>query len=319
MALYTLLSKKQIENLVDQFGLPAPKKIRGILEGTVNTFYRLDYPNRSYFLKIDEVADRKRLLKEIEVFRVMTRISKKLPCHIAGPLPALNQKYFVPFGKKFVLLFEALEGKTASYENLNSTQLKIIGSALAHLHSLTRKSKLPAHRFGLEGQRKVYQDIEKKLKKKYPWIDLFISQWMQILKKEEPRGLPSGLIHADLFAENILFKGNRLTGFIDFEAAGRGPFLFDIGVCLHALCTKGKKFDQKRCRSFLKGYETIRKLTADEKKHFSYYFHQSAMRFLLTRLRDFELKDGPVKTKPFKDFREYLFRFSHPLTPLPFR
>lgn len=319
MALYTHLSKKQVEKLAGQFGLPPPKKIRGILEGTVNTFYRLDYPHTSYFLKIDEVADRKRLLREIEVFRTIRRISKKLPCQIAAPLPTTKENFFVPFGKKFVLLFPALEGKTATYKSLNSSKLKTIGRVLAQFHNLTRNTPLPPHRFDRTGQEKVYKEIEKKLKKKYPWINLFISQWMEILKKEEPHELPSGLIHADLFAENILFKGNRLAGFIDFEAAGRGPFLFDVGVCLHALCAKGKKFDQTRCRAFLKGYEQVRKLMAEEKKNFSYYLHQSAMRFLLTRLRDFELKEGPVKAKPFKDFKEYLLRFSSSLTLLPSR
>lgn len=308
MALYTPLSKKQIKKLAGQFGLAPPKKIRGILEGTVNTFYRLDYPQASYFLKIDEVADRKRLLREIEVFKIINRISKKLPCQIATPLPTKKKKYFIPLGKKFALLFPALEGKTAAYKNLNLSKLEAIGRALARFHQLTQNSRLPPHRFDRAGQEKVYREIEKKLKKKHPWIDLFINQWMEILKKEEPRGLPSGLIHADLFAENILFKGNRLTGFIDFEAAGAGPFLFDIGVCLHALCAKGKKFNQTRCDAFLKGYETIRKLTADEKKHFTYYLRQSGLRFLLTRLRDFELKEGPIKAKPFKDFKEYLSR-----------
>ena len=102
---------------------------------------------------------------------------------------------------------------------------------------------------------------------------------------------------------------NRLNGILDFEAAGFGSFLFDVAVAIHACCHDGKKFLLPQVKSFLKGYQSVRSFNAKERRHVEYYLFESAMRFLLTRLRDFELKDGPVKAKPFKDYRQYLRRF----------
>ncbi len=313
MALYTSLTKKQISDLVSHFGLSAPKKIKGILEGTVNTYYKLDYADgSSYFLKIDETADKKRLKKELQVFALLNRIQKKLPFDIPLPLPTRSGKYSIPLKRgalKEVLLFKTIAGKTATPSSLTSQKLKQIGKALAYLHRLTQKNRLNPHRFNLHGQTQVFQQIRPKLKKKLPVVEDSIAGWLSFLKRSEPKKIPSGLIHADLFPENILFVGNRLKGILDFEAAGKGAFLFDIAVSLHALTYTGKKFDPKKITAFLTGYLSVRRFTREEIQSLEYYLLQSALRFLLTRLRDFELKDGPVKAKPFKDYREYVKRF----------
>lgn len=309
MALYTKLSKSRITRLVSPFGLPPPKKIRGVLEGTVNTYYELTYPKRAYFLRVDEVADLKRLKNELRVFDLLERIRKRLSFKTTLPLRAKNGKRYLPFGRKFVLLFEKINGASYFHRRLKGKHLYQIGHALAELHRAAKNRPLPRHRFNFPGLEKVYREILPRLKRKHPAVCLEIDQWMAWLEKNEPK-VPCGLIHADLFPENLLFIRHRLEGILDFEAAGLGPFLFDIAVTLHACCHDGKNFSVEKCRRLLKGYRSARKLTAKENKWFEYYLYQSAVRFLLTRLRDFELKDGPVRAKPFKDYREYLRRFS---------
>ncbi|MBI4411864.1 MAG: homoserine kinase [Deltaproteobacteria bacterium] len=310
MALYTRLTRQQILNLLKPFGFDAPQKIRGVLEGTVNTFYELTYPKKSYFLRVDEVADLKRLKNELRVFDLLERVQKRLSFKTTLPLQTKKGKYYVPLGKKYVLLFEKIHGASYFHHRLMGAHLYRIGRALAELHQSTKNCRLPPHRFNFPGLESVYREILLRLKKRHPTVALDIGQWMSWLKKNEPKGVPSGLIHADLFPENLLFVRDRLEGILDYEAAGFGSCLFDIAVTLHACCHDGKNFSIEKCLRFLRGYQSVRKLTAKEIKSFEYYLYQSAIRFLLTRLRDFELKPGPVKAKPFKDYREYLRRFA---------
>lgn len=312
MALYTKLSRQQISRMVAEFGLQPPQKIRGVLEGTVNTFYKLTYPDKVYFLKIDEVGSRTRLNREIALFKILGRLKKKLGFEIPIPLQTKNKKYFISLnkkGKKFALIFTQVQGRSIPPRALGNRHLFQIGQALARLHRATKNKRVPPHRFHLGEQERVYRQIRPKLKSKYPAVDAKISQTFAWLQANAPKGLPEGIIHADLFAENIFFKGNHLSGIIDFEAAGRGAFLFDIATTLHACCHTGKEFSLPKSRAFLKGYQTVRLLTAKEKKVLGYYLVESSERFLLTRLRDFALKVGKIKAKPYKNFREYVRRF----------
>ncbi|MBX7149369.1 homoserine kinase [bacterium] len=307
MALFTKLSNNTINALATAFGLEKPVKTKGIVEGTVNTYYRLTYPHKNYYLKIDEVAEKTRLLNEIKIFKLLGRIAKKLPFQTPVPLKTTKGSFYVPYQKKFALIFDEVFGK--SPVSLNEKQLGDLGQKLGLLHKLTIGQKLPPHRFNLKGQQKVFQQIQKKLNQKHPHIFKFTREKLASLKKNEPKKIPQGLIHADIFPENTFYQGNKMLGLIDFEAAGQGAFLFDIGVCIHALCHKKTILSPALVRAFLKGYQKKRKLSPLEKQYFAYYLEQSAMRFLLTRLRDFELKNGKVAASPFKDYREYVERF----------
>lgn len=309
VALYTSLNQKQITKLMQPFSLGHLLSYKGILAGTVNTYYRIISSTGTYYLKVDETADLKRLKREIKVFELLKKTAPQLSFKIPLPLKNNQGKFFISLGKKFVLFFKEVEGRSILPTKLTKKHLVQMADSLAQIHLATLNTPLPSHRFCLREMSRVFTQIKNKLLSKHPAIHDFVLQKMTELKKSEPSQIPQALIHADLFSENVLFMDDHLNGIVDFEAAGRGPCLFDVCVGLHALCVKGKKLDVEKMKLFLKAYQNTRPLSADEKKYFSYYMQQTAMRFLLTRLRDFELKDGPVKAKPFKDYREYVKRF----------
>ena len=307
MALYTKLSRSQIVRLASLFDLPPPKKIRGVLEGTVNTFYALSYPGQIYFLKIDEVGSRTRLDREITVFKRLQKIKSRLGFDVPLPLKAKNGKYFVPFKNRFALIFTEVADRPAIKPN--ARQLVAMGGALGALHRATHKIPLPPHRFHLQEQERIYRQIGRQLKKRYPTVykqEAFTLAW---LKANRPAGIPQGLIHGDLFPENIHFKEGRLQGIVDFESAGSGEFLFDIAAALHACCHDGRRFSIPKSKALLKGYARSRPLSLREQKRLGYFLVYAANRFLLTRLRDFALKKGKIATKTYRDFREYFRRF----------
>ena len=139
-------------------------------------------------------------------------------------------------------------------------------------------------------------------------ITIWINNWE---KNNWPKNIPSGIIHADLFPDNIFFKGNKLTGIIDFYFSCYDFYVFEIAICLNALCFEGQKenlsFNVTKAKKFIDGYSSIKKLTEEEKKSLKILCQGAAMRFLLTRVFDYlNLTEGALVK--IKDPIEYLKR-----------
>lgn len=129
---------------------------------------------------------------------------------------------------------------------------------------------------------------------------------LSLLEREWPQTLPSGVIHADLFPDNVFFLGDRCSGLIDFYFACSDFLAYDIAVCLNAWCFElDGTMNVTKAEQLLLGYESVRPLIDDEKLALPVLTRGSAMRFLLTRLFDWiNVPAGTlVKTK---DPAEYL-------------
>lgn len=313
MALYTELAKSDIAALLRKFpALPdSPFTHEGIALGTVNTYYRIRYrAGGTYYLKIDEVADEKRLKNEILIFEHLARHARLLPHKTPLPVIASSGKRYVPLDRKFALVVPELPGHSYFGKELTPARLGIIGRHIRSWHNLPIDRRIPEHRFNLTGQKKVFREIRERLARKHPELERFIARKLASFSQEAPSREPLRLIHADMFPENLMWIRNRLNGVLDYDAAGLGAPLFDVGVCLHALCHDGRSFERAKIKGFLKGYFKDRSPTRFERSYFAYALDLSAMRFLLTRLRDFELAPGPVKAEPFKDYRDFERRFA---------
>jgi homoserine kinase type II len=123
-----------------------------------------------------------------------------------------------------------------------------------------------------------------------------------------PAALPEGHIHADLFPDNVFFLDEHLSGLIDFYFAATDFLAFDVAICLNAWCFEADfSFNVTKGRAMLRGYETIRPLSKEERAALPVLCRGAAMRFLLTRLYDWvNTPDGAMVTR--KDPMEYLRR-----------
>lgn len=307
MGKFTTLSKLQIKKILSHYSQVSPHyKTQALSMGTVNTYYRISCPGKKiYYLKIDEVGDWARLKNEITIFCFLNENRRKLNFDFPSPLPTKSGKFYVKHDNKAILLFTEVPGK-AILTSLSPHHLKLVGTKMAELHTLKPSKKIRNHRFDLDGLKKNFSKIKRALQKKHPELVSFISDKLRYLTKNSQKNYQAALIHADLFPDNIHWLGKKPTGIIDFEAAGLGHPLFDICVVFHALCNDGKKFDLKKIRSFIAGYQTIKKI---DKTPLFYFMQMTALRFLITRLKDFDLSGLSPKMKDFRNYKDYVVRF----------
>ena len=129
------------------------------------------------------------------------------------------------------------------------------------------------------------------------------------IKKRWPIKLSRGIIHGDLFIDNIFFKNNKFYGYIDFYFSSNDFLIYEIAICINALCfdKKNKKFtfNNKKSKNLLKGYSSLRKLSKYEKNSLNVLCRGAALRYLLTRTYDYlnTPKNAVIK---IKNPREYI-------------
>jgi homoserine kinase type II len=140
---------------------------------------------------------------------------------------------------------------------------------------------------GLAGWRPLYERFADRADEIAPDLGPLIGSELRSLEAHWPKGLPAGVIHADLFPDNVFFLGNRLSGLIDFYFACNDALAYDIAVCLNAWCfEKDLSFNITKGRALLRGYEELRPLTPAEREAMPQLARGAALRFLLTRAYD---------------------------------
>jgi homoserine kinase type II len=182
-----------------------------------------------------------------------------------------------------------LEGKDK--QKLNSNNCYQIGKIISKMHLVTKKIKLSRkNSMGIKNLNPLLKSIKFK-SQKFSNLKKFLKNNFQNIKKNWPTKLPNGIIHGDLFIDNIFFKNNKLSGIIDFYFAANDYFIYEIAICINALCFDNRNgrfiINKQKIKNLMKGYESIRKISVKEKKSLNILCRGAALRYLLTRLYDY--------------------------------
>jgi len=187
-----------------------------------------------------------------------------------------------------------------------------LGAALARLHlagadfAQKRRNSL-----SVEGWRPLYEQAAARADSVQPGIGKIIEDELAYLERHWPRDLPQGVIHADLFPDNVFFLGNALSGLIDFYFACTDTLAYDVAICLNAWCFEpDHSYNVTKGCELLQGYLRTRPLSPAELDAMPLLARGSAMRFLLTRLTDWlNVPEGAlVRPKnPLEYFRKLRF------------
>ena len=303
MAVYTKISKKEISNINKKFKVEDIINFKGIKQGIENTNYLLKSKNNKFILTIFE----KRVFqKEIPFFMKLMDQLNDLKINCPKPLKNKSGNYLIRIKNKTACIVSFLDGKDK--KKLNIKNCFDIGKVVAQMHLSSKKLKLyRKNSMSIKNLNPLFKSIKLK-SKKFVNIEKFLHNNFRDIEKKWPKGLPSGIIHGDLFIDNIFFKNNKLSGIIDFYFAANDYFMYEIAICVNALCfdKKNSKFliNKKKVKNLIKGYESIRKISIKEKNSLNILCRGAAMRYFLTRLYDYTNTPKTALIK-IKDPREY--------------
>ena len=307
MAVYTKFDKKDIEEILSNYSIGKLKSFKGIQEGIENTNYYLLVEEKKYILTIYE----KRVNPEDLPFfsELMLGLDNK---NYKCPVPIINNKNVTisDYKGKRLMIVSFLEGKAKQI--LTPDHCKQVGTEVARMHEITKDFKIKrSNNLSVKSWRNLFNSIKDQCTKINKDLPKLIETNLIDVENNWPKNLPSGIIHADLFNDNIFFQDKKFSGIIDFYFSCNDFYSFEIAICFNALCFDGHKdnlsFNVTKAKNFIDGYSAIRKLSNEKKESIKVLSQGAALRFLLTRVFDaLNTVEGAIVK--VKDPLEYLKR-----------
>lgn len=305
MAIYTLMDRSELDQIVEDYGLGKLVLSDGVARGSVNTHYLLSTSRGKYLLKIDEVKSEMEVKREIDLLVFLKKYGYPCP----QPLADRKGRQYRELGGKCISLYKHLEGDLIGPEELSFNHLENMGRVLADLHTIGKGYKKGIdNRFSFERIYELYRDVREKLPSYFKKIVRTLDEEIDYLHSYLEGKLPKGIIHGDLFSDNVLFKGEKVAAVLDFEASCRGKFVFDLATAVNALCFDEGRYQLRRFEALIAGYESQRTLSLAEWDAFPNELRFSALRFTITRLKDFFLQPLDDRFRVGKDFQEFFDR-----------
>ncbi|HZY14574.1 MAG TPA: homoserine kinase [Beijerinckiaceae bacterium] len=302
MAVYTEVSDEELFAFLQAYELGPVLSFKGIAEGVENSNFMLHTQSGYYFLTLYE----KRVREEDLPFflGLMFHLSER---GITCPQPVKNRAGIVlgRLAGRPAAIVTFLEGM--SPRRPDTTQCGQAGEMAARLHHAGKD--FPLHRknaLSMRGWRPLYQAAASRADEVVPGLRSVLEEELKFQEEHFPTGLPGGVIHADLFPDNIFFLDGVCSGIIDFYFACNDAFAYEIAICLNAWCFEpDASFNMTKGMALLAGYERVRPLEARERAALPILARGSALRFLLTRLVDWLNVPPGALVKP-KDPIEYM-------------
>jgi len=307
MAVYTKLSEGNLKDILSNYNLGKLDSFKGIEEGIENTNYFLSVDKKKYILTVYEKRVK---TKDLPFFsELMTTLNKSnFKCPV--PITNNNKQVITEFNNKKLMIVTFLEGKAKS--NLSPNNCKSVGIEVAKMHEITKNFNIKRQNdLSINSWRNLFDSVKGQCSKIHSDLPKLIEENLKDVEKNWPKNLPQGIIHADLFHDNIFFEKEKFSGIIDFYFSCNDFFAFEIAICFNALCFDGVKenlsFNVTKAKNFIEGYSSIRKLTEAEKDSIKVLSQGAALRFLLTRVFDaLNTVEGAIVK--VKDPIEYLKR-----------
>ena len=302
MAVYTEVAEDELAAFFGAYDLGRILSLKGIAEGVENSNFLLHMEAGFFILTLYE----KRVAEtDLPFFLgLMEHLSARgLTC----PQPVKNRAGFV-LGRlagrpaAVVTFLDGLWMRRPDAKHCAAT-----GEALAKLHKAGADFKIRRdNALSIDGWQKLFRTAEARADEVLQGLPVAIAEELAFLQMHWPSDLPSGVIHADLFPDNVFFLNERLSGLIDFYFACNDAFAYDLAICLNAWCFEpDHSFNITKGMAMINGYEHVRKLNAREVETLPILARGAALRFMLTRLVDWLNVPAGALVKP-KDPIEYV-------------
>ena len=304
MAVYTEVSDEELDAFVARYDIGTVVACKGIAEGVENSNYLLQTDRDTFILT----------LYEKRVARADLPFFLGLMEHLAArgficptPLRARDGKALGDLCARPAAIISFLQGMWP--RRISTKHCDDVGRAMARMHlaangfTLRRKNAL-----SVRDWRPLFEQSAPRADEVHASLRDTLAAELDYLEARWPTTLPEGVIHADLFPDNVFFLDGELSGVIDFYFACNDYLAYDIAVCLNAWCFEpDRSFNITKARQLLTGYQAERTISPDELEALPILARGSALRFLLTRLYDWLHTPDGALVKP-KDPMEYLMK-----------
>jgi len=304
LAVYTPLDEATIRRLVGDYGLGELVRWHGIQAGVENSNFFIETTVRRVILTLYE---RRVDPADLPFFvGVMEHLAARgVPC--PTPLADRDGRVLREVAGRPAACVTFLDGR--SVRRATAAQCRALGAALAELHLAGRDyAGTRANDLALEGWRRLFDRIGDGADEVAPGLAAELAGELESLEAIWPGELPRGVIHADLFPDNVFFEGEAVTGLIDFYFACTDHLAYDLAICLNAWCfERDGAFNTTHARAMTAGYRRVRPLADAEVDALPVLCRGAAFRFLLTRLFDWlNHVEGALVTP--KDPLEYVVK-----------
>ena len=310
MAVYTKIDNQDLLSLSNNYKIGKITKSKGIKKGIENTNYLLQVNKKKFILTIFEKRVQK---KDLPFFMgLMEKLNQqKIIC--PKPLKNSKGKHLTRIKNKpssIVTFLSGTDKTTLNYKNCFD-----IGKNIAKFHKVTTKIKLyRKNSMSIKKLGGLLKSIKFKSNKISSKLKPTLNICLKDIKSQWPKKLPNGIIHGDLFIDNIFFNKDKFSGFIDFYFSSNDYLMYEIAICINALCFDKKRnsfiINHKKVKNLIDGYETIRPFTKKEKNALNILCRGAALRYLLTRIYDYfnTPKTALIKIKdPNEYFQKLIF------------
>ncbi|WP_031555505.1 homoserine kinase [Parvularcula oceani] len=308
MAVYTHVPDGALNAFLSSYGLPAATMFKGIAEGVENSNYLVETAGERFILTLYE---RRVDPGDLPYFLGLMDFVADAGLPAARPLTGRDGERLRTLCGRPAALITFVSG--VSPEAPSPAQARAAGAALARLHRAAEPFEgRRANALGPDGWQALFAQIAPRLDEVAPGFRSEVGHHLERALAPLP-GLPAGTIHADLFPDNVLFEGDRVTGLIDFYFACTDRLAYDLAIALNAWTKEpedGEAPDPAGPRAFLAGYESIRPLAGAERDALPQLLTGAALRFLLTRAHDW-LHRVPGACVSVKDPLPYLRLLRH--------
>ena len=302
MSVYTEVSDEDLISFLDEYDIGEALAFMGIAEGIENSNYLLTTDTGPFILTLYE----KRVNPEdlpffLELMEHLARAG--IPC--PTPIRGRDGRALRSLCDRPAAIVSFLAGMWP--RRITPEHCAQVGGTLADMHVAgTDFGRDRDNDLSVAGWRPLLQATGRDADRLRPGLYAELNADIGELERLWPRGLPVGVIHADLFPDNVFFRGGRLSGIIDFYFACKDVFAYDIAVCLNAWCFEpDRSFNVTKAHRLLAAYRKTRDISGEEILALPVLARGSAMRFLLTRLYDWlNTPDTALVTR--KDPTEYL-------------
>lgn len=301
MAVYTDLTDEDLSTLLAGYDLGAPLAFKGVAEGVENSNFMLETETGRYFLTVYEKRVR---AEELPFFLNLLSWLADHGYPSAAPVADRSGKILQTVRGKPAAIVTFLPGLSVRRPSVAHCREAGEGLAKLHLASMGYEG-VRANDLGQAAWAPMFERLKPAADSLKPGLAETLTSDLDYFEANWPKGLPTGIVHADYFPDNVFFQGAKFAGAIDFYFACVDALAYDIAVALNAWCFEADgSFNITAARALVAGYEAHRPLTPEERAALPILAHGAAMRFFLTRLADWGATPEGALVKP-KDPLEY--------------